>query len=121
MCYYNNVKGREVNRMKKQYQVTLYSKSGAYRPVSALVTMEQSTDINLLNDPIRKKEIQTKGIRKICLVRLWDVSDLTKFGYTLCKTRVYDKEQIKKENAERYERIKEEKYASGEWKRPKGK
>lgn len=107
--------------MKKQYQVTLNCKSGAYRPVSAIVTVDQDTDRNLLEDPTKKKEIQTNGIRKICFVRRWDGADLKKFGYTVCKMRVYDKEEIKRENDERYERIKEEKYTSGEWKRPKGK
>jgi len=106
--------------MKKQYQVTLLCKSGEYKPVSAIVTVEQADSRNLLDDPIKKKEIQTNGIRKICFARRWDGADLKKFGYTSCKMRVYDKAQIAKENEERYNQIKEKKYASGEWKRPKG-
>lgn len=35
------------------------------------------------------------------------------------KMREYDKEKIKAENEARYTKIKEQKYASGEWKRPK--
>ena len=50
--------------------------------------------------------------------RLWSNADLKKYEYTRAKVRRYDKEKIAKENAERYEKIKEEKYASGEWKRP---
>ena len=65
-----------------------------------------------------KKAIQTAGITKICQKRLWQISDLKKYGYTVCKMRLYDPEQIQKEKEERYEKIKEEKYATGEWKRP---
>jgi hypothetical protein len=31
---------------------------------------------------------------------------------------VYDKEKIEQENKERYEQLKEQKYASDEWQRP---
>lgn len=98
--------------MKKQYQVTLICESGMYRPVSAIVTMEETTD---------KKAIMREGQKKIMLKRYWTMDDLKKYGYTKGKIREYDKEKIEKENAARYEAIKEEKYASGEWKRPKSK
>ena len=41
-------------------------------------------------------------------------------NYKLLETlgKILNKEEIAKENAERYEKIKEGKYASGEWKRP---
>ena len=53
--------------------------------------------------------------------RYWTVDDLKKYGYTKGKIREYDREKIEQENAARYEALKEEKYASGEWKRPKSK
>lgn len=107
--------------MKQQYQVTLLCASGKYRPVSAIVTLEQATNEDLTKDNEKRKEIQKKGIVKICQQRLWDKTDLIKGEYTKCKIRVYDKEKIAQENEERYEQIKEQKYQSGEWKRPKGK
>lgn len=106
--------------MKKQYQVTLQSKGGMYRPVSAIVTKEQKEDVNLLTDVSEKEKIRLEGIRKICYQRGWGKDDLKRYYYTICQMRVYDKEKIEQENKERYEKIKEEKYASGEWKRPKG-
>ena len=97
--------------MQKIYQVTLICNNGKYKPVSALVVRKEGMD---------KKAIQIAGITKICQKRYWQTSDLKKFGYTICKMRLYDPEKIAKENEERYEKIKEEKYASGEWQRPKG-
>lgn len=96
----------------KQYQVTLNSVSGKYKPVSCIIT----TDLSLDTD---KKEIINKGVTKICQKRYWTKRELTKYGYTKAKVREYDKEKIAQESAERYAKIKEEKYASGEWQRPK--
>lgn len=96
--------------MNKKYQVTLFCKDGRYKPVSAIV-----------DERLGYTSIQLEGIRQICMKRGWDKDDLKRYGYTLCKVRPYDKEKIEQENKERYEKIKEEKYASGEWKRPKGK
>ena len=98
--------------MKKQYQVTLICENGKYKPVSTIVTMEETTD---------KRAIMREGQKKIMIKRYWSMADLTKYGYTKGKSREYDKEKIEKENAARYEALKEEKYASGEWKRPKSK
>ena len=98
--------------MKKQYQVTLICDNGKYKPVSTIVTLEETSD---------KKIIMREGQRKIMVQRYWSMADLKKYGYTKGKVREYDREKIARENAERYERIKEEKYASGEWKRPKSK
>ena len=95
----------------KQYQVTLLCASGKYRPVSAIVTDDSET--------MDKKAILKKGIETICIKRLWTSADLKKYGYTQQKMREYDKEKIKAENEARYAKIKEQKYASGEWKRPK--
>lgn len=98
--------------MKKQYQVTLICESGKYKPVSTIVTMEETTD---------RKAIMREGQKKIMIKRYWSMADLTRYGYTKGKIREYDKEKIERENAARYEALKEEKYASGEWKRPKSK
>lgn len=105
--------------MRKQYQVTLISSTGKYKPVSCIVTREQTTDEDLsLNKEVRKALI-TLGTQKICAQRLWQKRELIDYGYTKAKVREYDKEKIARENAERYEKIKEEKYASGEWEKPK--
>jgi hypothetical protein len=99
------------------YQVTLICTNGQYKPVSAIVKAEGKD----LNNPTDKKELVNKGIQKICASRYWGSADLKRYSYTRSKIRVYDKEKIEQENKERYEAIKEAKYASGEWKRPKGK
>ena len=98
--------------MKKQYEVTLICENGKYKPVSTIVTMEETTD---------RKAIMREGQKKIMIKRYWSMADLTRYGYTKGKIREYDKEKIERENAARYEALKEEKYASGEWKRPKSK
>ena len=98
--------------MKKQYQVTLICENGKYKPVSTIVTMEETTD---------RRAIMREGQKKIMIKRHWSMADLTRYGYTKGKIREYDKEKIERENAARYEALKEEKYASGEWKRPKSK
>ena len=97
-----------------QYQVTLITTTGKYKPVSCIVT----TDLTLEDN---KKEIINLGVVKICQKRYWTNRDLKTYGYTKAKVRLYDKEQIEKENKERYEKLKEEKYACGEWKAPKRK
>lgn len=98
--------------MKKQYQVTLICENGKYKPVSTIVTMEETAD---------RRAIMREGQKKIMIKRYWSMADLTRYGYTKGKIREYDKEKIERENAARYEALKEEKYASGEWKRPKSK
>ena len=105
--------------MKKQYQVTLICTTGKYRPVSCIITNEQEVDIDLSAFDFGKNEFAKQGIKKICAKHYWNGADLKRYGYTKVKVRAYDKEKIEAENKARYERIKEEKYASGEWKRPK--
>lgn len=103
--------------MMKEFQVTLISTTGKYKPVSCIVKADTKEMLKVGSAFV--KDIQQKGIIKICQKRLWTNADLKKYGYTKVKVRQYDKEKIAKENAERYERIKEEKYQSGEWQRPK--
>lgn len=107
--------------MKKQYQVTLICKTGAYKPVSCIIEVEQKQDIDFTKDTIMKKEIIKRGVNKICASRYWTAKDLQKYGYISAKIRVYDRLAIEKQKKENYEKLKEEKYASGEWKRPKNK
>ena len=96
-----------------KYQVTLFSTTGKYKPISAIVETAKATTKEDV------KAIQKKGVEKICISRLWKSADLTRYGYTKIKVRVYDLDKINAENKARYEAIKEEKYATGEWKRPK--
>ena len=106
--------------MLKEYQVTLMCASGKYRPVSCIV--KKDTDvIASIGKKEYTKQIRKAGITKICQKRYWSGTDLKKYDYTICKIREYNKEKIDAENKARYEAIKEAKYASGEWKRPKGK
>ena len=103
--------------MIKEYQVTLTSTKGN-KPISAIVKKD-SAEIKTIGKEKFVKQLQTQGITKICQKRLWNSFDLKNYGYTKVKVREYDREKIAKENTERYEKIKEEKYQSGEWKRPK--
>ena len=94
----------------KQIQISILCDTGVYKPVSTIINVPSIKDFNN-----NQKQYRQEGIRKICAKRNWDNSDLKRFGYTQVKCRIYDKEKIAKENAERYEQIKQEKYASGEW------
>lgn len=106
--------------MKQMYQVTLFSTTGKYKPVSCIITREHVKGIDLSTDKINRKSLVNAGVQAICRTRLWDKKDLTNYGYLKAKVRLFDPVKIKAENAARYERIKAEKYASGEWKAPKG-
>lgn len=105
--------------MMKEYQVTLLCNTNKYKPVACIITREQECKLDMSCDVKIRKELINKGIQKICTKRYWTKADIAKYGYTRAKVRLYDKEKIARENEERYNRIKEEKYASGEWVRPK--
>lgn len=107
--------------MKKKYQVTIMCGNGAYKPISTLIEVEQTDDADLTKDKTKKKEIIQRGVNRICATRYWTSKDLAKYGYTTAKVRVYDRLAILQQQKENYEKLKEEKYASGEWKRPKNK
>lgn len=94
-----------------KYQVTITNPSGQYKPISTIVDIDSTDKMTIIN----------KGIQKICMSRYWKSSDMKKYGYTKAKYRIYDKDAIAKANAEKYEKIKAEKYACGEWKAPKRK
>ena len=94
-----------------QYQITLFTTTGKYKPVSCIVETEE-TD---------RKKLVKLGTEKICRKRYWTKADLVSYGYLKAKIREYDKEKIEAQSKENYEKLKEEKYLSGEWKRPKEK
>lgn len=105
--------------IKQKYQVTLTCATGAYKPVSTIVEIEQQEGQDLTKSTVQKKAIIQRGVNRICGSKYWTSKDLTKYGYTKAKVRLYDKLAIEKEKKENYEKLKEQKYASGEWKRPK--
>lgn len=76
--------------MIKEYQVTLYSKK--YKPVSCIVKREQYADVDYSKNPNFKKELQKDGLKKICQQHRWQLSDVTKYGYTTYKVRAYKRE-----------------------------
>lgn len=86
-----------------QIQLTLYSESGKYRPMSTIVEVESIAYYNT-----HKQEIQNRAIQRISVQRKMDIWVMKKYGYTKLKARVYDREKIEQENKERYERIKKE-------------
>lgn len=85
-----------------QVQITLVSESG-YRPLSTLIEVE-SWEAYQQN----KQAYQQRAVTSILAKRHMTLRDANKYGYTTIKARVYDKERIARENAERYEKIKKE-------------
>lgn len=83
-------------------QITLTSNKG-YKPLSTIIEVP-TAEAFLAN----KKKYQEQGIIKICAKRSMRSHDLAKYGYNQIKMRVYDKEKIEREKAERYEQIKKE-------------
>lgn len=84
-------------------QFTLVSTTGKYKPMSTLIEVPSIKEYN--SNP---EEYKKKAIRKMCIQRKTDGYYLKKYGYTQIKVRVYDKQKIEQENAERYEQIKKE-------------
>lgn len=85
-----------------QIQVTLCSTMG-YRAMSTIITVPSASAYLE-----KKSEYNAQAISAICAKRYMNTTDLRKYGYTTLKTRVYDKEKIEREKAERYEQIKKE-------------
>lgn len=73
----------------KKYQVTLYCNDNKYKPISCIIDYEQSQDIDLTFDALIRKDIQTQGVKKICIKKNWTKKDLIKYNYTKCKARAY--------------------------------
>lgn len=93
-----------------QIQITLVSDKG-YKPVSTVVKV-----VDLADWRDNQKAYKTRALQNICAQRYWDKRDLTRYGYTSMKCRRYDPVKIAEENKQRYEALKAEKFASGEWK-----
>ena len=104
LLQYNKIiKGKRDDKMIT-LQFTLVSTTGQYKPMSTLLQVPSLKEYNA-----NSQEYKNKAIRKMCIQRHTDGYYLKKYGYTHMKIRVFDKEKIAKENAERYERIKKEK------------
>ena len=73
--------------MIKKYQVTLFSTTGAYRPVACIVNNEQAEDVDLSMDKQERKKMQKVGVVKICQKRYWSLADLSRYGYTRYKIK----------------------------------
>lgn len=110
-----------MTNIKQKYQVTILCKTGEYKPISCIIEVEQEEGIDLTKSKIMKKEIIDRGVKKICALKFWTARDLKNYGYLSAKARLYDRLEIEKQKKENYEKLKEQKYASGEWKRPKNK
>lgn len=67
-----------------QIQVTLFSTTGKYKPVSCLIEVESAKYYFA-----HKAEIRQQGIVKICQKRLWNTHHLKQYGYTKVKMREY--------------------------------
>lgn len=78
-------------------QFTLFDKTGKYKPVSTLITVDNAQEYLYNKDKYKKKAIE-----RICIKRGWTRKDLKKYGYTSYKTRVYNKEKIEAEKQARY-------------------
>ena len=84
-------------------QVTMNSNKG-YRPVSTLVNVPSVAEFKA--NPLKYRN---EGVVKICTKRGWTWAKVQEYGYdSNIRFRVYDKEKIEKEKAERYEQIKKE-------------
>lgn len=86
-----------------QLQFTLFCSTGKYKPMSTLLTINSVQEYQQ-----NKAELQKKAIQKICAKRCMTAQDLKRNDYTKIKVRIYDKEKIEAEKAERYDRIKKE-------------
>lgn len=113
---------KKIKEKEIQYQVTLLCQSGKFKPISCIVTMiQEDAEEDLTKNAIVKKDIIAKGLKKICQTRGWGKMEIETYQYLRAKVRRYEPEKIEAEKKARYEKIKEQKYKSGEWKRPKDK
>ena len=87
-----------------QLQCTLFSTTGKYKPVSTIIKVESVAYCNA-----NKTEVQKQAIQKICAQHHTEWWALKRNGFKKMKMRIYDKEKIEAEKAERYEQIKKEK------------
>lgn len=76
--------------MIRKYQVTIYNPDGYYKPISCIVNNEQTDNSDWTLTKDKKKELQHKGVIKICQKKYWTQSDLKKYNYSKCKIRTVD-------------------------------
>ena len=74
-------------------QITLYSTTGKYKPVSTIIEVE-----NIEEFKQNKNKYYKKAILNICHNRYTTWDDLKKDGYTIVKYREYDREKIELQN-----------------------
>lgn len=65
-------------------QVTLFDKSGKYRPISTLIKIK-----NIEEFENERERIKADGIKKILIKRGWGRRELMKYNYLTCKMRIY--------------------------------
>ena len=97
------------------YQVTIFSTIKENKPISCVVRRSATLD---LTDGKAKQSIITDGLVKILSKKGWNKNSLKKYSYSKIKVREYNKEEIEKQNTNRYNLIKAMMYRSGEWQRP---
>ena len=73
-------------------QVTLFSTTGKYKPISTLVRLSEGESVEK-----DKQAILKRGIENICPYRRTTWTQLKKDGYRQAKTRVYDVETIEQQ------------------------
>lgn len=73
-------------------QVTLFSASGKYKPISTIVEVE-SLEYYVNN----KRAVQKRAVANICHNRRMTIESLKEAGYTLIKAREYDRDKIEQD------------------------
>lgn len=73
-------------------QITLFSTTGKYKPMSTIIKVESKQEY--INN---KKLLQQKAILNICHNRRTTIDALKEQGYTIVKVREYDIEKIEKQ------------------------
>lgn len=73
-------------------QVTIFTKSGKYKPMSTVFTVADGFDIETY-----KQQLMQRGLREIATKRGLTVAELRAYGFNYAKVREYDKAKIEKE------------------------
>ena len=74
-------------------QVTIFTKSGKYKPMSTVFTVADGFDIET-----HKQQLMQRGLREIAIKRGLTTEQLRAYGFNYAKVREYDKAKIEKEN-----------------------
>lgn len=73
-------------------QVTIFTKSGKYKPMSTVFSVDEGFDIEKY-----KQQLMQRGLREIAIKRGLTVEELRSYGFNYGKVREYNKEKIAKE------------------------